>query len=70
MKAQEINHAGGLAESLLKKAVLLEQQADDLDSAKDGNSEFAVRLRVQALDCRAKSADLKQAIAVALFMGS
>jgi hypothetical protein len=61
MNAQEINHAQGLIASLLKKAALLRQQADDCDNDKDGRSRMAVSLRLKAADCEQHAEELKAA---------
>lgn len=61
MNSKEINHAHGLIVALGRKAVLLRQQADDLDAAKDGRSQMAAGLRVRADDCDQHASELRAA---------
>jgi hypothetical protein len=61
MNAKEMNHAQGLIKSLLKKAALLRQQADDCDDDKEGRSRMAASLRLKAADCEQHAAELRAA---------
>jgi hypothetical protein len=53
-----LNHAHGLIASLGRKAMLLRQQAEDLDASKDGRSRMAVSMRQQADDLELRAQEL------------
>lgn len=62
-------HALALTKALERKAALLEGQADYADHCKGGASKLARNLAAQAADCRTKAAELRQAIALDLYLG-
>ena len=62
----EIAYAQGLIPALKRRALLLEQQAVELESAKS-NSKFAVRLRNEAQALQEQADELKAAIDAAVF---
>lgn len=69
MSNTEINHAASLIPALQRKAQLLRQQADDLDSDKEGRSLLAVSLRQKAASLDQQVHDLKAAVDAARWLG-
>ena len=68
MNSKEINHAHGLIAALGRKAMLLRQQAEDLDASKDGRSRMAVAMRQQADDLELRAQELKVAADAQLWL--
>ena len=68
MNSQEINHAHGLIAALGRKAMLLRQEAEYLDSSKEGRSRMAVAMRQKADDLLLQAEELKAAADAQLWL--
>lgn len=63
-------HALALTKALERKAALLQEQAEYADACKGGASKLARSLEEQAADCRTKAAELRQALALDLYLAT